>query len=53
MVISIFTLLSSCGIFGYSINRIGNVVLEFKNSKKELDDTLMVMNNFMAKKHIN
>jgi hypothetical protein len=36
MSISVMTMMISCGIFGYAVNKIGNIVNEFNSANREL-----------------
>ena len=53
MLWCVLMMIISCGVFGYSLNQIGNIVLELKEHTKVTREALLTINNFMEKKKIN
>jgi hypothetical protein len=52
MIFSILSLLTSCGVFGYSLNQIGNIIQEIKSQGILLKESIMTINNYMDRKQI-
>ena len=38
--IAILTMLTTCGMFAYMVNKIGMILTDLQKDKKELEDTL-------------
>lgn len=51
-ILSVFTMLIACGVFGYSLNIIGTIINEFFKEDYEIDKKLEVINKYMKKKKI-
>ena len=52
MIISAFIMLFGCGIFGYSFNLIGKIMNDMNEQSEKINNTLMVIKNYMLKKNI-
>ncbi|KAL4434925.1 hypothetical protein ABPG74_021264 [Tetrahymena malaccensis] len=53
MILCIFTMLIACGVFGYSLNSIGMILMDFNSREKEIKDNLFTINNYMDQKNVN
>ncbi|KAL4483358.1 hypothetical protein ABPG72_008000 [Tetrahymena utriculariae] len=53
MIISIFTMLFSCGVFAYSINAIGKIFNTLNKKNLDKKSNLYTISQYMAKKNIN
>lgn len=51
-VVSIFTMIIACGVFGYTINSIGSILLELKKEVEEKQKNLFIINRYMSEKNI-
>lgn len=51
-LLSIFTMLFACGVFGYAIGSIQSTFNEFFSQENEMQNTLQVINNFMYQRKI-
>lgn len=52
MIVSIFTMIIACVIFGYTINSIGSIFMELKKEDEEKKENVMVINRYMNDKNI-
>ena len=52
MVLCIFTMMIACGVFGYSLNTIGQIIQDFFKNDAEINDNLNIINNYMYNKNI-
>ena len=53
MAFALFTVLCGCIVFGYNLNRIGNIFHEMNKGKKKMQEKLTKINKFMESKHMN
>ena len=44
MIVTIFCMITSCGIFAYIVNRIGSVVMEFNQITDRYKEKMMYVN---------
>lgn len=51
-IVSIFTMIIACGVFGYTINSIGTIFLELKKEGEEKQENLYIINRYMNEKNI-
>lgn len=40
-------MLTSCGVFAYSMNLIGMIMIDFRSREKEIKDNFCTINNYM------
>ncbi|EGR32569.1 hypothetical protein IMG5_077350, partial [Ichthyophthirius multifiliis] len=52
MMLCVFTMLITCGVFAYSVNCIGMILTDFNSREKEIKDNLFVINNYMQTKNV-
>jgi hypothetical protein len=52
MYFSILSNVFSSGLMAYTINSIGNIIMEIKNRYKTIDDAVNTINNYMNNKNI-
>ena len=48
----IITMLITCGMFAYAINKTGIILNDWEKDEKELRETLNIINTYLAKKSI-
>ncbi|KAL4434928.1 hypothetical protein ABPG74_021267 [Tetrahymena malaccensis] len=53
MIISVFTMLLSCGVFAYSINAIGTIFNTLNKKSLDKKNNMYTISQYMAKKNIN
>ena len=51
-ILAIFTILSACCMFGYSLNTIGQIVQDFSKTEDEIKKNMYIINKFMHIKKI-
>jgi len=52
MIISVITMLTSCGIFAYTINVVGTIFNSINTRHSEIKNNLFYIADFMKKKQI-
>lgn len=52
MMVSIVTMLTSCGVFAYSINAIGNIFNTLNSKHADILNNLYTIGSYMKKKNI-
>jgi hypothetical protein len=53
IIVAIFSILLSCGIFAFSLNKIGSILEEIKSQNRNKNQMLKAVNLYMQKKNIN
>ena len=51
-LLSILTMLSTCGVFAHALNQIGTIFQDMDKDKNELNEKMSIINKFMLKKRI-
>lgn len=51
-ILCIITMLTASGMFGYSINTIGNIFSELSKQSEDIRKNMYIINNFMSIKQI-
>ena len=49
MLVAIAIMLFGCGVFGYALNQIGNIIQDFFRKEQEVDEKLYIINRYMDK----
>jgi len=52
MILCVFTIFIFCGVFGYSMNMIGQIIQEFFKKDTEIYKNLTIINQFMEKHNV-
>lgn len=52
IILFVFLLMSSCGLFAYSINILGNIIEEIQKPKKTFIRELDLLKSYMNKKDL-
>ena len=52
MILSVFTMIFTCGVFGYSLNVIGNIINDIFAIERKIDNNLHTINSYMFRKKI-
>ena len=53
IILCVSTMLIACGVFGYSMNMIGQIIQEFFKYEAEINKKLYLINRYMQKHNIN
>ncbi len=53
MAFTLITVLFGCIVFGYNLNKIGNIFQEMNKERKKVQEKLNKLNKFMESKHMN
>lgn len=52
VLVNIFTMLVSCGVYAYILNKIGTIFEKFSESDNQIKQDLYIINSYMKKKCI-
>lgn len=51
-ILCIFTMMISCGVFGYTLNFVGTIIQNLTQESKKIKQNLKIINKYMNNKRI-